>query len=541
MNKRKVIIIAAAVLLACLIGVILLSAPHGDGGDRWETSGQPTTPEDPTDIPQNTTVPVQPDDPTDPADPTDPTDPTDPAGTAEMTEETEVPDASVQPGDPTIPVAPTNPTVPEIPTNPTVPVIPTNPTVPVAPTNPTVPVAPTNPTVPVIPTNPTVPVAPTNPTVPVAPTNPTVPVAPTNPTVPVAPTNPTVPVAPTNPTIPVIPTNPTVPVKPTDPTVPAQTDGPTETAPTAEETVPLRHVRIFATREDGTPAPGAAVIATHRDGWQEYAPADAKGLAELCLPEGEYSVQILCDGQHGTAELAVGAEPVEKCVQLADNRVLYILLKASGGYAGDLSALEGYSALKAAIQEKYPDAVYITDRYDVTFRDGDALLSVEFFVEDPSFSNRYFVSEAWIHFTAFQQSITAWDMDGNGQEIDTEYIDGNMCGILVRNEYDYEYKNSVSVITESFYTVQKDWHFGKSSAWANPWAYGYTMENVLSNSSEQRTKAPGAGMKAEAFWSGVNATRFRDYLTYVEQMFPYVDLWMSGNWNEGIEQLVSEQ
>ena len=132
-----------------------------------------------------------------------------------------------------------------------------------------------------------------------------------------------------------------------------------------------------------------------------------------------------------------------------------------------------------------------------------------------------------------------WNMDEAGIEIDMEYVDGNMCSIQVRNEYDYEYKDSSSVITESKYIVQSDWHLCKYSDRADAWGYGYTTESVLSNSKEEQLKAPGAGMKSEAFLFDINSNRFRDYLTYAKELFPYVDLWMSGNWNADIEQLTS--
>jgi hypothetical protein len=300
-------------------------------------------------------------------------------------------------------------------------------------------------------------------------------------------------------------------------------------------------VEILVTREDGSVAQGAAVIATHSSGRQEYAPTDENGIATLYLLKGKYFIEVCRDGQHGTIDVEVASEPIQKKLQLKDHRTLYVLVDASGSYDGEPDELANYSILPDAIRAKYPKAVYITSQnlHDVEFRDGDALLSVELFVENYTSNEQYFASEICINFRAYQESITVWDIDEYGEEIEVEYVDENMCSIQVRNEYDYEYKNSVSVITESYYVVQKDWHLSKYSNWANDWGYGYTTERILSTSNEQQTKAPGAGMKTEAFWAEINSNRLNDYLTYLEQIFPYVDLWMSGKWNAGIEQLTT--
>lgn len=423
MSRKKVIIIAivAAVLLGCVVGVILLTAPSGNGDDPSETTGgtaPSANPEgsgvstDPTVLtqPGEATIPTQPGDTTDPSDPTDPVEPTDPAD-------------------------------------------------------------------------------------------------------------------------PIDPSDPSDPTDPTDPDLPVED--------------PNQHqkVEIFVSREDGSPAQGAAVIATHSSGRQEYEPTDENGVAVLYLPKGKHSLRVLHDGQHGNAEVEIDDAPIKKNVQLKDQRTLYIFLGASGGYDVNPNELTHYSTFEKAIKDRYPDAVYLTpeNRYDVEFRDGDALLSVEVFIENYTSSNQYFASEVWIHFNTYQECLTVWDTDEAGEEIDIEYADGNMCSVRVRNEYDYEYKNSVSVITESYYMVQKDWHLRKSSNRADPWGYDYMMDIVLTTGTERRIKAPGAGTKAETFWFDVNSNRFSDYLMYTEQVYPYVDLWMSEKWNEEIEQLASKQ
>lgn len=358
----------------------------------------------------------------------------------------------------------------------------------------------------------------------------------------------------TDPTTPANPTTPSDPIPPSDPIAPSDPGGPTEPSAPTEPVIPgdpekpkedpdkLWGVEILVTREDGSVAKGAAVIATHSSGRQEYEATDEKGIAVLNLPKGQYAIRVFQDGQQGTVELEIGREPVKTTVQLKDERKLYILFETTGSDEGDAGDLQGGSVLVDAIMEKYPDAIYLTseNRYDYVFRDGDALLTIEILVENYTSAQQYFASELWVDFKTYQECITVWDTDENGEELEMEYADGNMCSIKVRNEYDYDYKNGVSVITESYYSVQKDLHLSKYSSQADVWGYHYTMERVLSNSADQRVKAPGAGMKLDAFFTEENAIRYRDYLAYAQQLFPYVDLWMSGDWNAKIEQLTLE-
>jgi hypothetical protein len=97
------------------------------------------------------------------------------------------------------------------------------------------------------------------------------------------------------------------------------------------------------------------------------------------------------------------------------------------------------------------------------------------------------------------------------------------------------------VITESYYFVQKDWYLGQYRCYADAWSYGYTMDDIRSNAVEQKIKAPGAGMKSESFWTDINGSRYQGYCGYAEQIFPVVDLWFSSEWNQQIDQLVSQQ
>jgi hypothetical protein len=300
-------------------------------------------------------------------------------------------------------------------------------------------------------------------------------------------------------------------------------------------------VEVTVTRQDGTPAPGAAVIVTHSSGRQTYAPADEEGVAVFDLPEGAYSLRIVQDGQHGEAAVEVGDAAVQVPVRLQDGRKLYIFMGTTGNYECDPSSLASFSILEDAIRAKYPDAVYLTgeDRYSAQFRDGDALMSVEIFLESYTSDEAYFASEMKVTFKTYQECITAWDMDEGGQEINIEFADGNICSVRVRNEYDYEYTDSACVVTESYYAVQRDRHLCKYADWADAWEYGYTMDTILSTSSESRVKAKGAGTAIEKFWNSLSATRFRDYQVYMEEIFPYVDLWMSREWNQGVDQLAS--
>ena len=365
----------------------------------------------------------------------------------------------------------------------------------------------------------------------------------TSPATPGGPANPVTPGGLTTPTPSGSSTNPTTPGGSTAQTTPADPSMPIGPDVTVPNTEPLMKAQIRVTCEDGSVAQGAAVIATDSDGRQEYESTDSNGVAEVYLPKGKYSLQVMRDGQYGNTELEISDRPVEKKVSLKDERVLYILVGTSGSYEGEPGELTGFSTLVDGIAAKYPKAVYITseNRHDVKFRDGDALLSVKVLIEQYTANDQFFAGEVKIDFTAYQESVTAWDMDEGGEEINTEFIDGNVCSLRVRNNYDYEYRDAVSMVTESYYSVQTDLHLSKYSIYADSWSYGYTLQNVRSTSTEQRPKAPGAGKEMEAFWYDVNEMRFRDYLTYAQQVFPYVDLWMAGNWNEGIEQLVSAQ
>ena len=364
----------------------------------------------------------------------------------------------------------------------------------------------------------------------------------TAPHLPTATTDPTDPSQPDNPTsAPTTPSNPTVPSEPTDPTPPTTPDDPTGPSDPIEPENPNRlwKTEILVTREDGSVAKGAAVIATHSSGRQEYEPTDESGLAVLYLPKGSHSLRIFQDGQHAQVQIEIVDQPVQKKLQLKKERKLYIFLDVSGDFDCTPKELAFFSTLEDALKKTYPEAVYLTadNRYDAQFRDGDGLLTVEVFVESYTSPEQYFASEVWASFKVYQECITVWDTDGGGEEIEIEYADGNMCSIKVRNDYDYDYKNDVCVITESYYQLQRDRHFSKFSCWANSLGYGYTMDRVLSTSTEQQIKAPGAGTKLTAFWSDTNETRYRDYLTYAQELFPYVDLWMSGDWNQNIDQL----
>ena len=331
---------------------------------------------------------------------------------------------------------------------------------------------------------------------------------------------------------------------PEEPGPSADLSGPEETSvdtQPATDPTQRRRVEVSVVRADGSVARGAAVIATDRDGWQEYGVTDESGVAALVLSEGKHSLRILLDGQHEVVALEVGGAPVRTQVRLKDDRSLYILMEATGSRSGDLEALADISLLTEAIRARYPDAVYIRpeERHEIAFRDGDALLSVEVQVENYTADDRYFAGGVVAGFRGYQQTITVWDLDEAGKEIDIEYIDGNMCSVQVRNEYDYEYRSGVAYITGSGYVIQKDYHLSKYSSWADPLGYGYTEERVPGTSSEQRIDASGTGMRMDVFLSDTNAARYRDYAAYVEKLFPYVDLWMSGDWNGRIEALAS--
>ena len=302
-----------------------------------------------------------------------------------------------------------------------------------------------------------------------------------------------------------------------------------------------RKVELVVTQADGSVAQGAAVIATDRDGRQEYGATDENGVAVLDLPEGRYSLRFLRDGQREDLELGVVGGDVRKEIRLKDDRVLYICLRASGAYTGDPGTLSGFAVLEDAIRSRYPDAVYITseDLYDIGVRDGDALLSIEVLVENYTADDRYFAGGIIAEFRAYQESITVWDLDDAGKEIELGFIDGNMCSVRVRNEYDYEYREGTAHITGSEHVVQKDYYLSRYTVWADPLGYGYTEERVPGTSSEQRIKSPGAGMEMDSFLYDMDPTRYHDYATYVEKIFPYVDLWMSGAWNSRIEDLAS--
>lgn len=359
---------------------------------------------------------------------------------------------------------------------------------------------------------------------------------PTLPEDPVEPTDPTDPTEPTEPTDPSDPTEPTDPTDPTDPTEPTQ--------PQAPEVDPnlLYKTEILVTCQDGSAARGAAVIATHSSGRQEYEPTNEDGLAVLHLPEGTHTLRVFRDGQHGTLEVEVKDEPQRKSLQLKDERMLYILLETSGGYDGDPKDLANCSTLVDAIMAQYPNATYITkeNHHNVAFRDGDALLTVELLVENYTSNEQYLAGQIFAEFKTYQESITVWDTDEGGEEIESEFIDGSTCSIQVRNDYDYEYRDTVSMVTESYYVIRKDWHLSKYSCRADGLGYGYDQEGIRSTSTEKRIKAPGAGKGLEIFCSDVNATRYDDYLEYVRQVFPFVDLWMTGNWNDEVQDLTAE-
>ena len=148
----------------------------------------------------------------------------------------------------------------------------------------------------------------------------------------------------------------------------------------------------------------------------------------LYLPKGDYSLEVFQDGQHGKDSVVIDGEAVKKNVVLQDRRKLYVLFDTAGDYDGDVSALAHISALMEALKAKYPNAVYLTaeNRYDVDFCDGDALLTVEIFVENYSSTDRYFASEAHVCFKTYQQNLTAWDTDEGGEDIDLEFADSNV-------------------------------------------------------------------------------------------------------------------
>lgn len=332
-----------------------------------------------------------------------------------------------------------------------------------------------------------------------------------------------------------------------DPDVSATTNGTVAEAPTVDETEPELptqrwQVDVTATWEDGSVVQGAAVIATDSYGRRKYGLTNEEGVVTLDLIEGKQSLRFLQDGQRGALELDVSG-PSQENIQLKDDRVLYVLLGASGTHDIELHELEGFSILEEGIRSAYPDAVYIDheDRYGIQFHDGDALLSVEVLVEYDTVTGRYHASEVSVDLRTYQETVTLWDMDEAGVEVDIEYVDGNVCSVKVRSEYDYEYKDSASIITGSYYTVQKEWYLSKHSDWADTRGYGYTTDPVLSTSVERRVDAPGKGMEMEAYLTDVASARFGEYLKYAEQVFPYVDLWMTGDWNDGIEQLASAQ
>ena len=360
---------------------------------------------------------------------------------------------------------------------------------------------------------------------------------------PAIPTKPTDPSQPDEPTAtPTMPNDPTEPSAPTDPAPPTQPDAPTDPVgpdDPVEDPNQLWKVELLVTCEDGSVAKGAAVIATHISGRQEYEATGDDGVAVLYLTRGKHTLRVFRDGQHAEAQIEIVDQPIQKKLQLKKERKLYISLDASGDYDCAVNELAFFSTLEKALKETYPDAVFLTadNRYDTQLRDGDGLLTVEVYVENYTAPDQYFASEVWVSFKAYQECITVWDTDEGGEEIEIEYADGNICSIKIRNEYDYDYKNDVCVITESYYQLQRDRHFSKFSGWADALGYGYTMDRVLSTSTEQRIKAPGAGSKLESFWSDTNETRYRDYLTYAQELFPYVDLRMSDAWNREIEQL----
>lgn len=345
----------------------------------------------------------------------------------------------------------------------------------------------------------------------------------------------------TDPIEPTSPTNATEPIVPSEPSDPTISEGPSEPmvpTPPVENPQVSQKVEILVNREDGSYAQGAAVIATHSSGWQEFEPTDEMGIAVLSLPEGAYSLRVVHDGQQALAQLEVSNQPVKKNVSLKDERKLYVLFDASGKNPEELAS---YSILVDAIKAQYPYATYITpeERYRVDFRDGDGLLSVEIMVENYASGAQYFAGEMRASFCTYQECFSVWKTDELGEEIEAEYADGNLCSIKVRNEYDYEYKNGDCIIGDSKYYVQKDWHLSRYSTRADAWGYRCESELVASTGTERWLKAPGAGKEINAFWYTYNENRFRDYLVYMEELFPYVDLWMSEDWNEEIEQFTS--
>ena len=381
---------------------------------------------------------------------------------------------------------------------------------------------------------------PNPPTDPGTPSQPSVPTQPEIPTDPSKPEEPTLPDDPQDPSVPEVPDQPDVPEVPDQPDVPEVPDQPDQPEENPNQ---CWKAEIFVTREDGSIACGAAVIATDSRGRQEYEPTDERGKATLELPRGVYSLQVFLDGQRATAELQIDGEDVETTVQLQDQRTLYILLNVTGEYDCAKEELAGYSVLVEGIKAKYPDAVYLTSesRYDEAIYDGDALLTVEAFVEYFIAPDQYYLSEVWANLTTFQTCITVWDTDDGSEELEIEFADGNTSSIRIRNDYEYGYKDSMTVISESYYQVKRDWHFSQYTGRADQWSYGYTMETVASTASERKVKTLGAGMKAESFWFELNETRYQDYLGYVQELFSFVDLWMSGNWNEEIRELTMNQ
>ena len=312
-----------------------------------------------------------------------------------------------------------------------------------------------------------------------------------------------------------------------DPDEPTDSDEPNESENTQK-------VQFVVTLEDGSVALGAAVLATHSSGRQVFAPTAEEGIATLELLSGMHAVHFVCDGQTTDLEIQVDDDSLRKTVQLQDRRKLYILMSAAGAYESDARDLAGFSVLENTIKEKYPNATYLTDatQYDVDFNDGDALLTIEIFVENYITNEQYFASELRVRLQTYQECITTW-----GEEVETDFFDGSTYNLRIRNDYDYDYKDSVSVITGSYYVIQKNWHVGSYSCRADDWSYGYIMDDLRSSTSEQKTKVPGAGMKTESFWFDLNSNRYQDYCGYAEQVFPVIDLWLSDEWNQKIQTL----
>jgi len=293
------------------------------------------------------------------------------------------------------------------------------------------------------------------------------------------------------------------------------------------------------TREDGSPAPYAAVIATHTNGRQEYEPTDENGVAVLYLLEGKHNLRCTHDGQRMESEVELDDEPVEKRVQLKDQRKLYIVFSVPEG--GDNASISAYySIIVDTIKSRYPNAVYLTyDEFDNTeLYDGDSVMEIYTIIQSP------LPTEFRASFYLYNEKITVRDLGKEeGKRI---FVDSSLftegAGVSVIFGFDTGWdENRGTVLSKSYYEVNKWWTLPKYSKWADSSGCGYNSEYVLDTSIAWQDIAPGVGLKIVDFWLNSYSEFYHDYLMYAEQLFPYVDLWLSGNWNEGIENIAPVQ